>query len=887
MVFKRYKGVIRSGNTLRLTNCGYLEQYSKNSTIEMVGSSSHAECFDDQGMKFLDSFNVCYSLNKKRRWNLPEIIKGQLGKSLESLDCSVVLVELHCIKGLNNCLGFFSNEGRIRQLIPTKKKYLNYGSVINVNRTSKLTDSSSECGQMTMGGNHDLADDSTNNLLYRAVYPADINSSNIYSDPTIAKYKSRGKPWVSLSDTASKSKIPKCKKRIVNLDEHILVLDEEQEDELRFNTRVASDGSYKPTVLVYDYLCHKSRTRTSRSPRRRHRGAKRKTSMPVKLFFIEDGNESSSDDNLPDEGFIDDCPERIVSMDSENNEDTNFVPVRVVLPKEDVSTEHLNCRFQDKVSFPKCRPRKFCIDIQNDVILTLKKSVFFKKVVWQKLDLSSYLVFSFVGIYDTLHDVYEVNINIPNKQTIVRIDTMYDMMVIDLEDVYFRTLKYIEGFLLPETFIDKEKLHLKARLSLEFKTIFPITVKETNDQDLNDVMNEQSKNNSKHLVSNTNENLENHEMVLDGAVKFCGICLKGLADIAATYLQECGHCFCNTCWKEHLHLELLQRKDKINCPDCEEVVDYASMLTLANIHHIQLWKMEQLAKRCAFDTKCPNIQCGLTVRAILKHNVGVCHCGAVVCLTCGMEGHWPATCDQYEQYSRKIDSSGMRTKSYFEHNKTQPGKNCPTCHKFLVSKSRSPFMVCAHCGQDFCWSCLTPEEKHPNDRYWCYKMEPTEGTHLQIVTDILGDFTVGDQYYVRAVKSRKMRDPKHIKYMHRLVSRARSKILWWDHKNSVYQKLLVYKLFADIVDLIVELNFASEFCFVILEYERRRHTELMFGVRDIAPRLQTISFDLYDILSSLHTQNRRKTLFKLQQLKNSGQSTLVSLLNLVCKHRAC
>lgn len=79
-----------------------------------------------------------------------------------------------------------------------------------------------------------------------------------------------------------------------------------------------------------------------------------------------------------------------------------------------------------------------------------------------------------------------------------------------------------------------------------------------------------------------------------------------------------------------------------------------------------------------------------------------CSCGSVVCLECGQQGHFPATCKEMREW----DTIGYMTTNI---------KQCPRCRHGIFKDGGCNHVRC-RCGLDFCWACLTPLSSHSYSR---------------------------------------------------------------------------------------------------------------------------------------------------------------------------
>ncbi|XP_050394946.1 uncharacterized protein LOC126812532 [Patella vulgata] len=169
MVRKVLKGGVSTGNTLRSNPSRHYASQS-GITFSTSGTTSAHKKQEFEEANFLGFDGIFYSLNKKGRWLLPELIKEEIETSLTKLKYSVALIESHKLNKENNCLGYYTNKGRTKKVIPKKGKYINRPNEKNLNGAQNKTE------------NVPL-------LVYDVVYPCPAQSS-IVSNPKFIKNES-------------------------------------------------------------------------------------------------------------------------------------------------------------------------------------------------------------------------------------------------------------------------------------------------------------------------------------------------------------------------------------------------------------------------------------------------------------------------------------------------------------------------------------------------------------------------------------------------------------------------------------------------------------------------------------------------------------------------
>ncbi|PNW70486.1 hypothetical protein CHLRE_17g721950v5 [Chlamydomonas reinhardtii] len=228
-----------------------------------------------------------------------------------------------------------------------------------------------------------------------------------------------------------------------------------------------------------------------------------------------------------------------------------------------------------------------------------------------------------------------------------------------------------------------------------------------------------------------------------GGPIMCRVCFTD-TEQAETTSMDCGHAFCNDCWRQHFKTQIGEGQARtIRCmaPKCGVVCDEEKVCSLLKSdpaassstaagsgsagpsgsagasgsagtsgsgrepnealdkykHSMALSYVEDNA-RVNF---CPSVPwCGHAVQVDGDPFVEPeCSCGKVFCFKCLKDPHTPCTCKMWDEWDEKIHGDS-ETRNWFMAN-TKP---CPKCSK-PVEKNGGCNLVMCKCGQAFCWLC--------------------------------------------------------------------------------------------------------------------------------------------------------------------------------------
>ena len=445
---------------------------------------------------------------------------------------------------------------------------------------------------------------------------------------------------------------------------------------------------------------------------------------------------------------------------SQSKKDPVLSSAPVILSFLEVSPESLRGRFGQLYSEAKCQPRRFCINITDDVVNLL--SVY--RSVKVSAAFSTFIVFTSKGVYDKGMETYEANFNcaacldsekithtLPHGPT--TLDSVINTFAGNLLD-----LKHSGHLNISQDYVsnsdacaDFDPLGelLMEKMNVEVETFFAFErlnwadqvekIKEINDTD--DAKGD--------FAQGLMALAEYSEKDI-----FCDICYENVnptqIDAApGTQLNECGHLFCDSCWRTHLRTRLREGTFRMTCPgyQCDVKLEPSTLLSILHVTEvIQILRreFEEEIDSCTTAKWCPRPNCGRVIRLRTKSsgpqnepnevfNEGklnfdvTCYCGDKMCFNCLSPAHWPARCEQAQDYLDKVATLKPINESTEEEPNTAPvakpkrpppmpleveGRLCPRCSKFIQKNGGCSHMVCK-CGHSFCWICMAPVSGHP------------------------------------------------------------------------------------------------------------------------------------------------------------------------------
>uniref|UniRef100_A0A2C9L232 RBR-type E3 ubiquitin transferase n=1 Tax=Biomphalaria glabrata TaxID=6526 RepID=A0A2C9L232_BIOGL len=295
--------------------------------------------------------------------------------------------------------------------------------------------------------------------------------------------------------------------------------------------------------------------------------------------------------------------------------------------------------------------------------------------------------------------------------------------------------------------------------------------------------------------------------------QMCGVCLSefnsGKTLETRSFplaLTLCSHWFCEECWKAKVLIQLRNglRPREVPCPEkgCLSRLDPVTMLCVLNVEDIR--RMKQISLQNYLTTQkrvkiCPNSSCHRLLwtrpRDMSSKTpvIVTCDCSTQICFDCQLQPHWPAPCSIAKRYHQELSSNNHevlgRLLSQMEFPEVvMRGKKCPKC-KLFISQSNSMKIYNCSCGCQFCWGCgleiLNNEVAH--------KQCVESFIHSDnVLKDIVNNGQLASEqqhktsrWYGTALAHRKMRHPEVVLAMYTMAESMAKNISHF-HQNGRY-----------------------------------------------------------------------------------------------------
>ena len=395
------------------------------------------------------------------------------------------------------------------------------------------------------------------------------------------------------------------------------------------------------------------------------------------------------------------------------SEDTEGVPglssVPIILSTRDVSPSNLKAQFGDKYGEADCQPRRFCINISEEVrsILSTSRGPISTKY-------STYIVFISAGVVCDGQEVFRVTANCaactePGRLThpIPRVESntesVINMVVGNLLDLKEAGHLSFDDDNLPYTKHATTMINelIMDKLRVEMDVFF------TSDALSSAEKTGKLQGKREDAMDPSNSLIE---LVTDSQFDmFCEICFENVDPakeeaLHGTELNACGHLFCDACWIDHLRRQVREGTLQLTCPgpQCSTNLGLSTLLSL--LHVTEVARMYQRAceadlNTCLAAKACPGPNCGRIIKLNRKLYLD----------------------DPPERDARALEltTKTIKDKNSVEKSTTVVSEDTPVLDGLCLSgdtpvldglclsEGNSLDVTCV-CGESWCFACLSP-----------------------------------------------------------------------------------------------------------------------------------------------------------------------------------
>ena len=430
--------------------------------------------------------------------------------------------------------------------------------------------------------------------------------------------------------------------------------------------------------------------------------------------------------------------------------------------RESTRPDTLRTEFRKDYKEALCKPRRFAINISRIVFhhVTLMNRLRLKVI--PKLDLTTYLVFTYCRESTLGVDLFRVHVastwagsgesmfvhfeNVSNGN-VTQIQELIQCVVSAIDSVNLRHL------VAKENRRNKKNMQTGYRPTSKFPMLYAVMKWEfTNmsvprDCEWYSIGDVEEKSHTLFDLKGFRQLFEsNKSNQISKTIRrgpsdpdICGGCLMGNdinGDIKLMALDACSHWFCEQCWKSRVLRQIkkanLSPEGVVFCAEegCDNLVDPITLLTLLNVEKIrsiiECKVRSYVGTQAASLALCPNENCRQIFSLVGDYSKTtemaipiVCRCSRQFCSMCFKSPHWPALCEHTTRYKevmvqRKDDI--LFSKALLDNELPDDllsGRKCFNCGRFVrlfVFRKTEPNEF----GRPVCLQCAK-EDNHNNN----------------------------------------------------------------------------------------------------------------------------------------------------------------------------
>lgn len=339
----------------------------------------------------------------------------------------------------------------------------------------------------------------------------------------------------------------------------------------------------------------------------------------------------------------------------------------------------------------------------------------------------------------------------------------------------------------------------------------------------------------------------------------CDICLTPIAASSFTGI-ECGHQFCQRCWKEYLTTKIMDEHvgESISCPahSCDILVDEIFVGQVVKDQQVKVRYHRLIADSFVVSNIlmkwCPGPDCANAVKANYTDALPVtCLCGYTFCFGCSEPVHGPVKCQWLKKWLKKCNDDS-ETSNWISANT----KECPKCHVTIEKNGGCNHMVCRNnnCKADFCWTCLGPWEPHGSSWYSCNRYDEKDAQNAR---DAQAKSRQALERYLFYC-NRYMNHAQSAKFETKLYAQVKQKMEEMQHHNMSWIEV---QFLRKAVDVLCLCRNTLKYTYVFAFYLKKNNQSVIFedNQRDLEMATETLSEYLErDITSESLTDIKQK-----------------------------
>ncbi|XP_071961677.1 uncharacterized protein [Antedon mediterranea] len=699
------------------------------------------EQFEDGGLEVGNrpgrDHTIPYSLNKHKRWQLPNLLKENIkfDSSHETNKFEVVLVENsvgYFGKYRTDCIGIHKSKGEIHSKTP-RKRYALARNLLEAEENAKVSNAKRNSGNRKKRTINQVEEVEMPKPLPRLKYEISYERSR----DQFPNFKTRdynrhcrdiGK--VEVRDTCKKTQNTFFNSEKMAAEDAPEYCDHFDTDDGYLGDEesmiyVRDSESQAPSLGDFINILKKpTKSQKSVKLKKDLKCEERKNTRKDRKYFITPPATPTTTTNTEAH-----APDEVVTNTVANSVPTISPTRSILIQKPCTTSENLTQSFGNDYIEGASTPRKFIIDVTSHLLEILKERRMEKSCKEiKKMGKRIFVIFSndtegFTNYSwaeneeSSIEEVEEFRVRLFGLNTTADELLMSNLLqkdnrsfsVTDIIAVVKEIMKQ-----LPENLIYTDVKTLNNPLShLSFKSL------QTHLQQVSEVI---SPNDLYQRHAKTVPPKITTEIVQQPDT--CGICYADLlpsnGGVSASALNSCQHWFCEECWRCHIRTRIGRGDCTILCPEykCDVIVATPTLMSFTTTEQFQNHTTHKEIRMVESDPTwiwCPEPNCGYVGRVQLSRDMEQgfvpCECGKSWCLECKGDVHWPALCKQAHEYVRTIKK--MESDKREHRISSVQVKRCPHCKRAMEKNGGCPNMVCV-CGKSFCWVCLRPHYYSPS-----------------------------------------------------------------------------------------------------------------------------------------------------------------------------